>query len=82
MKGGVCMKKLIFGCTLMLLGAICGTGWLMAKASLVVPGAWSTILNVFPSGGSGCLDGYIIILFYIIAIVGTVIAIKAVKEKP
>lgn len=75
------MKKLIFGCTLMLLGVICGTGWIIAEAVLVEPGAWSTILNMFPIIGFGRPDGYIVILFYVIAIVGTVIAIKALKEK-
>lgn len=74
------MKKLIFGCTLMLLGAICGTGWLISYASIVEAGAWSTMLNIFPIIGFGRPDGYIVILFYTIAIVGTVVAIKALKE--
>ncbi len=74
------MKKLIFGCTLMLLGAICGTGWLISYASLVEAGAWSTMLNMFPIVGFGELDGFIVILFYVIAIVGMVISIKALKE--
>lgn len=71
------MKKLIFGCTLMLFGAICGTGWIIAHCSACVePSAWSTILNMFPS-----IDGCITIAFYIIAVIGTVIAIKAIKEE-
>ena len=74
------MKKLIFGCTLMLVGAICGTGWLMAYSSLVQAGAWSTMTNVFPIMGFGRVDGYIIILFYMISMIGAVIAIKALKE--
>lgn len=74
------MKKLIFGCTLMLLGAICGTGWLIAQAVRIESGAWSTMLNMFPIVGFGRLDGYIVILFYIIAVVGTVIAIKALND--
>ncbi len=75
------MKKLIFGCTLVLLGAICGTGWLVAETILVEPGALSSALNMFPIVGFGSPDGYIVISFYIIAIVGTVVAIKALKEK-
>lgn len=72
------MKKLIFGCTLMLCGAICGTGWLIAFCcACVEPSAWSTVLNIF---GFGRTDGYIVILFYILAIVGAVITIKALKE--
>lgn len=74
------MKKLIFGCVLMLLGAICGTGWLIAYSNLVQRGAWSSLLNVFPIVGFGRIDGYIIILFYAIAIFGTIIAIKSLKE--
>ncbi len=37
------MKKLIFGCFLMLNCAICATGWLIAQAVRVEPGAWSTM---------------------------------------
>ena len=74
------MKKLIFGCALMLLGAICGTGWVIAQAVRVEPGAWSTMLNMFPGVGLGRPDGYIVILFYGIAIIGAVIAIKSIKE--
>lgn len=75
------MKKLIFGCFLMLSGAICGTGWLIAQAVRVEPGAWSTMLNMFPIVGFGRPDGYIVILFYLIAVIGAVIAAKALKEE-
>ena len=72
-----CMKKLILGCALMLCGVIGGTGWLIARASIVEGGAWSTLLNAFDFGDVEC---YIILLFYALAIVGTIIAIKATKE--
>ena len=72
-----CMKKLIFGCILMLCGIIGGTGWLIASASIVQGGAWSTVLNVFGFGRPEC---YVIILFYARAVVGTVVATKALKE--
>jgi hypothetical protein len=71
------MKKLIFGCILMLCGINGGTGWLIAKASTVQGGAWSTVLNVFDFGRPEC---YIIILFYALAIVGAVVSTKALKE--
>lgn len=71
------MKKLIFGCALMLCGIIGGTGWLVASASIVQGGAWSTVLNVFDLSGIEC---YIILLFYAFAVIGTVIAAKALKE--
>ena len=72
------MKKFIFGCTLMLIGAICGTGWLLAYSNLVQPGAWSTMLNIWAFNR---LDGYVIILFYAISIFGAIIALKSIKDK-
>ncbi len=71
------MKKFIFGCILMLCGVIGGTGWLIAKMLLVQPGAWSTVFGIFHVGD---LEGYIVMVFYIIAIVGMVIAIKSMRE--
>ena len=70
------MKKLIFGCTLMLVGAICGTGWIVAHCcACVEPSAWSTVMNVFSDK-----DGCVALAFYLIAIIGTVIAIKDLKS--
>ncbi len=69
------MKKLIFGCALMLYGAICGTGWLIARISLVQPGAWSSIHFGFDE-----LETYVILVSYALAIAGALIAIKAIKE--
>ena len=75
------MKKLIFGCALMLCGVICGTGWLIAYCSACVePSAWSTVLLIFPIIGFGRKDGYIVLLFYALAIYGAVLAVKALKE--
>ena len=71
------MKQLIFGCALMLCGIIGGTGWLIASVSIVQAGAWSTILNVFDFGNIEC---YVILFFYALAVVGTIIATKALKE--
>ena len=61
----------------MLCGVIGGTGWLIASVSIVQDGAWSSILNVFNFGDVECC---IILLFYALAIVGAVIATKALKE--
>ena len=71
------MKKFIFGCILMLCGIIGGTGWLIASVSIVQGGAWSTVFNVFNFSNVEC---YIILLFYALAVVGTIIAIKSLKE--
>lgn len=71
------MKKLMWGCTLMLCGIIGGTGWLIACASIVQGGAWSTILNVFDFGRIEC---YIIIFFYTLSVVGTAVGIKGLRE--
>ena len=61
----------------MLLGAICGTGWLLAYSNLVQAGAWSSMLNIW---GFNRLDGYVIILFYAISIFGAIIALKSMKD--
>ncbi len=71
------MKKLIFGCALMLCGVMGGTGWLIAGASLVQGGAWSTVLNVFDFGRPEC---YVILLFYALAVFGAFVSIKTLKE--
>ena len=71
------MKNLIFGCALMICGVIGGTGWLIAGVSIVQGGAWSTVLNVFDFG---IVESYVILLFYALAVVGTIIAARASKE--
>ncbi len=71
------MKKFLFGCVLMICGMIGSSAWLIAKVITVEPGAWSTVLNVFDFGRA---DGYIILLFYLVAMIGAVIAVKEVKK--
>lgn len=71
------MKKLFFGCMLMLTGIIGGSSWLIAESNLIQPGSWSSMLNIFRSNSTGSV---IILLFYAIAVVGGIIAIKALKE--
>lgn len=75
------MKKFILGCIMMLCGIIGGTGWLVAYSNIVQAGVWSTMLNLFPIIGFGRVDGYIVMLFYIVAIVGAFIAFKSLKEE-
>lgn len=69
------MKKLIFGCTLILSGMIGSSAWIIAHALLVEPGAWSSVTNIF-----GSIDGIVVILFFVIAVLGTIIAIRAMRE--
>ena len=75
------MKKFILGCIMMLCGIIGGTGWLVAYSNIVQAGVWRTMLNLFPIIGFGRVDGYIVMLFYIVAIVGAFIAFKSLKEE-
>ena len=72
------MKRLIFGCTLMLCGAICSVGIMIAKACLVEGGAWSTLMNIFYFSSPEC---YGIILFGVVSIAGLIIAVKALREE-
>lgn len=72
------MKKMIFGVALMLCGAICGTGWLVAHCcACVEPGAWSTVMNMFDFDS---MDGWLVILFYVIAIIGAMCSLKSIKD--
>lgn len=74
------MKKLIFGCCLMLSGILGASAWLVAVSNLMVAEGWYTMLNIFLSVRFGRADGYIVILFYMLAVVGAVIAIKGIKD--
>ncbi len=71
------MKKFIFGCALMIAGMIGFSGCLLAQISLVQPGAWSGFFNVFSFDE---IEAYIILAFFIVSIVGTVIAVQSLKE--
>lgn len=64
------MKKLIFGCTLMLCGAVCGTGWAIARTLLVEPGACSSLWSLFFSR-----DGFPVLFFYGSGLAGAALAL-------
>lgn len=64
------MKKLTLGCTLMLCGAVCGTGWVIARALLVEPGAYSSLLSLFFSR-----DGFPVLFFYGLGLAGAALAL-------
>ena len=71
------MKKLIFGCALMIAGIIGFVGCLIADISLVQPGAWGGFFNVFDFSE---IETYIILAFLLVSIIGTYIAIEALKD--
>ena len=75
------MKKLIFGCALMISGMIGSSAWLIAHILLVEPGAWSSVTNIFPLIGFGGIDGIIVILFFGLAVLGAIMAIRSLKDK-
>jgi len=75
------MKKLIFGCTLMLVGVIGASAWLIAHAILIGPGAWKDIMTMIPLFGfRPSVDGAMVLVFYLISIVGTIIAVKELRK--
>ena len=74
------MKKMIFGCSLMILGIIGGTGWIIAYALMADFGIVSSATDIFPIIGKGRIDGYIVMIFYIISIIGMCIAGKSLVE--
>ena len=74
------MKRLLFGCTLMLCGILGGSAWLLARTSLAAPGAWSSAANMLPGIGYGGFDGVMVLLFYVIAVIGLVQAIRGLKS--
>lgn len=69
------MKKLIFGCALMISGTIGSVGWVIAQVSVVQRGAWSSATSALFRP-----DGIISLFFFALAVIGTVIAISALKD--
>lgn len=70
------MKKLIFGCTLMISGIIGSSAWLITNALLHEPGgAWDNVTDIF-----GSTDGIVVMLFFGIAVLGMITATSALIE--
>lgn len=77
------MKRVVFGCTLMLLGIIGASAFLIAHAILVGPSAWENIMTMIPGIGSrGGVDGFVVLAFGAVSIIGCVIAIKELRVDP
>lgn len=72
------MKKFVFGCVLMLSGIIGGTGWLIAHALIIV--SEPSAFYIFLGTGARRIDGYIVMIFYIIAIIGAVLSANNLNE--
>lgn len=74
------MKKFIFGCMLMVLGTIGGTGWLIAYVITSGTNRWPTLLDSFPVIGIGCKESYVVIGFYCVSIIGFVFSLLHINE--
>lgn len=68
------MKKLIFGCALMICGVNAAIGWVIAACSLY---SASSILSAVTWEFAECI---LLLLFIAVAAVGAVIAIKSLKD--
>ena len=69
------MKKLIFGCALMISGMIGSVGWVIAQVSVVQRGVWSNATSALFTG-----PGIISLFFFAVAVIGAVIAMSALKD--
>ncbi|MDO4274060.1 MAG: hypothetical protein Q4D16_10345 [Eubacteriales bacterium] len=74
------MRKFIFGCVLMVSGIIGGTGWLIACTCLLTPGSLPSVTKLFSVIDYGQTDGCVVWAFYIMALVGAVIAVSNIGE--
>lgn len=75
------MKKFIFGCVLMFSGILGGTGWVLSRAIMASSYGWENLSHLFSLSLNGWrVERFFIIAFYTVAILGAVIALKALKE--
>lgn len=75
------MKKFIFGCVLMLGGIFGGTGWVLSRAVMASSRGWDSLAHLFSFGlDNWWTERFFITVFYLIAAIGAVIMIKALKE--
>lgn len=75
------MRRFIFGCILMICGMIGGTGWLIAYAIIAGTGAMPSLTVLFSLIDYGIIEGYIVSAFYIIAVVGAVLAVLNLRDE-
>lgn len=75
------MKKIILGCTLMLCGVIGGTGWIIAYVLRIGlewnPNMFGSVMECSYELGRSS-DIYIAIIFYIVAVIGLVVAVNSI----
>lgn len=75
------MKKFILSCILMLCGVIGGTGWTIAYVIMTnSPTGYANIFQPFAIWGPGKAEGFIVILFYMIAVAGLVLAYNDLRD--
>lgn len=75
------MKKIILGCTLMLCGVMGGTGWIIAYVLRLglttATDPYGSVMKCFHEMGRSS-DIYIAIIFYIVAVIGLVVAVNSI----
>ena len=69
------MKRFLLGCVLMLLGVIGGTGWLIAL--VIIHSGYPSVLTVLQE----CKEVYVVIAFYVVALLGLYFAIDDLNKK-
>lgn len=75
------MKQFVFGCILFICGIFGGTGWVLARAIMASAHGWVDLGHLFVFGlRDWGVERFFIIAFYLIAVIGAVIAIKSIKE--
>ncbi|MED9967271.1 MAG: hypothetical protein UFJ18_10825 [Blautia sp.] len=77
------MRKFILGCVLMFSGIIGGSGWLIATVIMQGSGSTPSVWDSFLNSGNPMIkwDCFFIIIFYGIAIAGSILAIANVKDE-
>ena len=76
------MRQFIFGCILFICGVFGGTGWVLARAIMASAHGWVDLSHLLLFGlDDWNLERFFIISFYLIAVIGAVIAIKAIIEE-
>lgn len=76
------MKKFILGCVLIFSGIAGGTGWLIAAAIIQGSGASPSLLEALANMENPLRrDAFVVIIFYIIAILGGILVAQNIRDE-